>query len=80
MSKQILTPATGRKVSMIVMWRNKFVGGNESDMHYFSVFKGHTSEADFIKFHANELTFFSSDLPDMYQMPENGGELVGDLL
>ncbi len=70
-SKQILTPATGRKVSMIVMWRNKFVGGNESDMHYFSVFKGHASEADFIKFHANELTFFSSDLPDMYQMPEN---------
>ena len=53
------------------MWRNKFVGGNESDMHYFSVFKGHASEADFIKFHANELTFFSSDLPDMYQMPEN---------
>ena len=24
-----------------------------------------------LKFHANELTFFSSDLPDMYQMPEN---------
>mgnify|MGYP004437572961 CR=1 FL=1 len=70
-TQQILTPATGQFVSMIVMWRNKFVGGNESDMHYFSVFKGHASEADFIKFHANELTFFSSDLPDMYQMPEN---------
>lgn len=70
-SKQILTPATGHKVSMIVMWRNKFVGGNEQDMHYFSVFKGHASEADFMKFYNNELTLFSKDLPDMYLMPEH---------
>lgn len=65
-SKQILEPATGRKVSMIVMWRNKFVGGNESDKHYFSVFKGHPSEGDFVRFYESPITFFSSDLPDMY--------------
>jgi mannan endo-1,4-beta-mannosidase len=70
-TKQILTPATGRNVSMIVMWRNKFVGGNDSDMHYFSVFKGHASEADFNKFYASPLTYFSKDLPSMYQMPDN---------
>ena len=70
-TKQILSPATGRNVSMIVMWRNKFVGGNDADKHYFSVFKGHASEADFVKFHASPITFFSGDLPDMYQMPEN---------
>ncbi|MBL2376720.1 beta-mannosidase, partial [Klebsiella pneumoniae] len=50
-TKQILTPATGRKVSMIVMWRNKFVAGNEADKHYYSVFKGHPSAADFLKFY-----------------------------
>lgn len=70
-TKQILTPSEGRKVSMIVMWRNKFVGGNESDKHYYSVFKGHPSEADFIKFHNSPYTYFSKDLPDMYTMPEN---------
>lgn len=70
-TKQILSPATGRNVSMIVMWRNKFVGGNDADKHYFSVFKEHASEADFVKFHASPITFFSGDLPDMYQMPEN---------
>lgn len=70
-SKQILTPATGRKISMIVMWRNKFIGGNDQDMHYFSIFKGHTSEADFMRFYNNELTFFSKDLPNMYLMPNH---------
>lgn len=65
-SRQILEPATGRKVSMIVMWRNKYVGGNESDKHYFSVFKGHPSEGDFVRFYESPLTLFSADLPDMY--------------
>lgn len=70
-TKQILTPATGRKVSMIVMWRNKFVAGNEADKHYYSVFKGHPSAADFLKFYQSDLTFFSKDLPDMYQYADN---------
>lgn len=70
-TKQILTPATGRSLCMIVTWRNKFVGANENDKHYFSVFKGHPSENDFIKFYKSNLTFFSSDLPDMYTITEN---------
>jgi len=70
-TEQILTPSEGRKVSMIVMWRNKFVGGDESDTHYYSVFKGHSSESNFIKFYNSPYTYFSKDLPDMYTMPEN---------
>lgn len=65
-TKQILTPATGRSLSMIVTWRNKFVGADDSDNHYFSVWKGHPSEKDFIKFYNSGLTFFCNDLPDMY--------------
>lgn len=69
-TKQILTPATGRDLSFIVTWRNKFVGGNDNDNHYFSVWKGHPSETDFIKFYRSPLTFFCNDLPDMYTMAE----------
>ena len=65
-TKQILTPATGRNLSMIVMWRNKFVGANDNDRHYYSIWKGHPSEKDFLKFYNSSLTFFSNDLPDMY--------------
>lgn len=65
-TKQILTPATGRNLSMVVMWRNKFVGANENDKHYYSIWKGHPSEKDFMKFYNSSITFFSKDLPDMY--------------
>ena len=65
-TKQILTPATGRDICMIVTWRNKFVGGNDSDTHYFSVWPGHPSAKNFVKFYKSDITFFSSDLPDMY--------------
>lgn len=69
-TRQILMPSEGRKVSMIVTWRNKYVNGDEADKHYFSVFKGHPSEADFIRFHNSPQTLFCKDLPDMYTMPE----------
>lgn len=69
-SRQVLEPVKGRGVSMVCMWRNKYVGSNDSDTHYFSVFPGHPSEQDFIKFYNDPETFFSSDLPDMYKMPE----------
>lgn len=69
-TKQILTPATGRTLSFIVTWRNKFVGGNDNDNHYYSVWKGHPSEKDFIKFYNSPSTFFCSDLADMYSMAE----------
>lgn len=69
-SKQILEPATGRAISMIVMWRNKY-DPQETGNHYFSVFKGHPSETDFRKMYANPLALFSADLPDMYTLAEN---------
>lgn len=68
-TKQILEPATGRAISMIVMWRNKYDPG-EGGNHYFSVFKGHPSETDFRKMYANPLALFSSKLPDMYVLAD----------
>ncbi|MBO5500200.1 MAG: beta-mannosidase [Bacteroidales bacterium] len=67
----ILDCAKGQRVSMIVMWRNKYVGSNENDRHFYSVYPGHPSEEDFRTFYKDETTFFSKDLPDMYSMPEN---------
>lgn len=67
---QILTPATGRQLSMVVTWRNKFVGGNTDDNHFFSVFPGHPSVKDFMKFYRSKVTFFAADLPDLYTQDE----------
>lgn len=64
----IHAPLTGRRVSMVVTWRNKYVASNESDKHYYSVYKGHPSEADFVKMYNKDNTFFCEDLPDMYTM------------
>lgn len=61
----------GNRISMVVMWRNKYVGSNEWDTHYFSVYPGHPSEDDFRKMYDDNTTFFSSDLLDMYTMPDN---------
>lgn len=66
----ILAPLTGQRVSMVVMWRNKYVAGNESDKHFYSVYPGHPSEADFRIMHSRSRSFFSADLPDMYRMAE----------
>ena len=66
----IVTPTTGRRISLVTMWRNKYVGTNESDTHYYSVYPGHASEEDFRKMYALDWTLFSQDLPDMYAMPE----------
>ena len=66
----ILESAKGQRVSMIVMWRNKYVGSNEADRHFYSVYPGHESEDDFRTMYNDPSTFFSSDLPDMYSMPE----------
>lgn len=66
----ILAPMTGRKVSMVVTWRNKYDPAEEG-AHYFSVFKGHVSERDFITFYESPITFFAADLPNMYKMADN---------
>lgn len=67
----VLEPAKDKRISMAVFWRNKYVGSNESDKHYFSVYPGHPSEENFRKMYSSERTFFSKDLPDMYSLPEN---------
>lgn len=64
----IHAPLTGRNLSFVVTWRNKYVGVNENDKHYFSVYKGHPSESDFIQMYNEPNTFFCNDLPDMYTM------------
>lgn len=69
-TRYILEPAAGKGLSMVVMWRNKYVS-SDSDTHYFSVFPGHPSEEDFRTFYKDEHTLFSADLPDMYSMPAN---------
>lgn len=68
-SRQIMAPTEGKRISMVVMWRNKYVGTNEADKHYYSVFPGHPSEEDFRKMYASPRTLFSKDLPDMYTLP-----------
>ena len=64
----ILTPLMSQRVSMVVMWRNKYVGDNESDKHYYSVYPGHASEENFRIMYGRSRSFFSADLPDMYTM------------
>ena len=67
-TENIHAPMTGRKVSLLVTWRNKYVGTDESDKHYYSVYAGHPSAADFVQMYKADNTFFCSDLPDMYTM------------
>lgn len=68
-TRHILSPLEGHRVSMVTLWRNKYVGSNTEDTHYFSVFPGHPSEDDFRALYDAERSLFSRDLPDMYTMP-----------
>ena len=68
-TRYIVNPTEGRRISMVTMWRNKYVGSDDSDTHYFSVYPGHPSENDFRSMYALDRTLFSKDLPDMYTMP-----------
>ena len=58
-----------QRVSMVVMWRNKYVA-DESDKHYYSVYPGHVSETDFKTMYGRSRSLFSSDLPAMYRQAE----------
>ena len=69
-TNHILECAKGQRISLIVMWRNKYVGSNEADRHFYSVYPGHESEDDFREMYDDPSTFFSKDLPDMYTMPD----------
>jgi mannan endo-1,4-beta-mannosidase len=67
-TNEISTPLTGKNVSMVVMWRNKFEPGGT---HYFAPFKGHSSSTNFKLLFDSPHMLFSKDLPDMYKMAEN---------
>ena len=69
-TRHVLAPVGAHRISMVTMWRNKYVGNNESDKHYFSVYPGHPSEDDFRKMYDDPRSLFSRDLPDMYRLPE----------
>lgn len=68
-TKQILSPATGQAISLIVLWRNKYDPA-ETGHHFYSVYPGHASTSDFLKMYESPISFFSKDLPDMYTMTE----------
>lgn len=68
-TEQILAPASGQFISMIVMWRNEYDPGQSAN-HFFSVFKGHSSEKTFVRLYNSPITYFSNDLPNMYVQAE----------
>lgn len=66
----IAAPMAGRKVSLLVTWRNKY-DPEGSGNHYFSVFPGHISTDSFVAMYNRKDTAFCRDLPDMYSPAEN---------
>lgn len=59
----VLSKAIGEhRISYVLVWRNH--GYNEwmKKMHYYAPYKGHGSEADFIKFYKQENTLFEQDV------------------
>jgi mannan endo-1,4-beta-mannosidase len=68
--ENIAAPMSGRKMSLLVTWRNKY-DPLESGSHFFSVFPGHVSVNSFLEMYGRSDTFFCEDLPNMYKMAEN---------
>jgi len=69
-TNEMLMPLTGRKVSMVVMWRNAH-DPNNGGHHFYGPHPGHESAPDFVKFYKSSVTFFSNDLPNMYAPVKN---------
>ena len=65
----IAAPMAGRKMSLLVTWRNKY-DPMESGNHYFSVYPGHVSQESFLTMYDRNDTFFCNDLPKMYNPVE----------
>ena len=66
----IAAPMAGRKMSLLVTWRNKYDPMGQGS-HYFSVFPGHVSEESFKTMYSRSDTYFCKDLPKMYVMAQN---------
>ena len=69
-TNEISVPVTGKKVSMVVMWRNKYDPLHEGT-HFYAPFEGHISAANFKLLYASPNMIFSKKLPNMYIMAEN---------
>ena len=72
-TKRIVAPLQGRKVSMVSLWRNKYVGDiNSTDRHFFSAYAGHPSEDDFRAMYNLPHVVFAGKLAGgiLYRMPK----------
>lgn len=70
---QALLPAlradsAGTHVAWALVGRNATVT-TRGDAPFFAPYRGHASEPDFVRFHADPLTWFERDLPDLYTAP-----------
>ncbi|WP_240348301.1 glycoside hydrolase family 26 protein [Longitalea arenae] len=60
---EILAKAIGRhKISYVMVWRNHGYNEGMKRMHYYTPYKGHAAEQDFIKFYQLENTLFERDV------------------
>lgn len=69
-TNEILKPFIGRKVGMVVMWRNAY-DPKQQGHHFYGPVAGHASEKNFKRFYNSEVMLFSNDLPNMYEPVEN---------
>lgn len=69
-TKNVFDAMVSRGVCMVVMWRNKYVGVNESDKHFYSVYPGHPSQDNFVEMYNKPQAIFSGELPDMYTVAD----------
>ena len=67
--KNLWNNKEGETVSMVIMWRNKYVVENrlDTDCHFFGPWIGHPSADNFKLFFQDPITLFSKDLFDMYK-------------
>jgi len=68
-TKGILTPIIGEKISMVVVWRNKYDPGHQGD-EFYAPFKGQSSSSDFESFYKSPITIFGDNIPNMYKMAD----------
>lgn len=66
-TKEILTPLIGKKICMVVLWRNAYDPLKEGN-HFYGPWKGHPSTEDFKVLYRSTVSIFSKDLPNMYEL------------
>ncbi|MEM7368527.1 MAG: glycosyl hydrolase [Bacteroidota bacterium] len=59
--KHIQADPVATKIAWVLLWRN------DSFLHHYVPFDGHSSSRDFQRFYADPTTWFVEDLPNMYR-------------